>query len=99
MCARIVHLVDRGRAAFEADVAILPAIERSLEILGEAANQVSDERRADFPTIEWRDVTRLRVRLAHHCHRVEPDQVWAIADGSVPSVAEALGPPASGEPS
>ncbi|MCU1351266.1 MAG: hypothetical protein JWM05_475 [Acidimicrobiales bacterium] len=94
MCALIAHLTDRGRSAFDVDAAILPAIERSLEIIGEAANHVSEDRRAEFPTIEWRDVTRLRIRLTHHYHRVEPDQVWTIATKDVRLVADALGPPA-----
>ncbi|MCU1455120.1 MAG: nucleotidyltransferase [Acidimicrobiales bacterium] len=94
MCTRIAELVDRGRPAFDDDAAILPALERLLEILGEAANQVSQERRGEYPTIAWRDVTRLRVRLAHHYHRVEPEQVWAIATKDAPIVARALASPA-----
>lgn len=90
--ALVATLVGRGRVAFDEDPAILPALERTLEILGEAAGRVSDEGREAFPTIPWRDVVRLRDRLAHHYHRVEPDQIWTIATLDVPAVAEALGP-------
>jgi len=55
-------------------------------MLGEAAGRVSDEGREAFPTIPWRDVVRLRDRLAHHYHRVErsTDPVTAgSADGAL----------------
>ena len=91
-CAPVATLVGRGRAAFDEDPAIFPALERTLEILGEAAGRVSDEGREVFPSIPWRDVVRLRDRLAHHYHRVEPDQIWTIATQSVPAVGDALGP-------
>lgn len=91
-CALMATLVGRGRAAFDQDPAILPALERTLEILGEAAGRVGDKGRRNFPSIPWRDVVRLRDLLAHHYHRIEPDQIWTIATESVPAVADALGP-------
>ena len=91
-CALVATLVGRGRSVFDEDPAILPALERTLEILGEAAGRVSNEGREVFPTIPWRDVVRLRDRLAHHYHRVEPDQIWTIATESLLAVGDALGP-------
>lgn len=38
----------------------------------------------------WRDITRSRIVLAHHYHRVDPELVWAMATGEVPALAEAL---------
>jgi uncharacterized protein with HEPN domain len=92
MCAVIERLAARGREAFGADIALPLALERALEVLGEAAGNVSDEARVRFPTVEWRDITRLRIRLAHHYHRVQHDQLWTIAVDEVPKVARALGP-------
>jgi len=92
MCARIERLVGRGRIAFDEDDALQPAIERSLEVLGEAANAVSPERRADFPSIQWSEVTRLRIVLAHHYHRVGAGELWTIASTDIPVVTRALGP-------
>ena len=43
--------------------------ERLLEIIGEAANQLSDETREAYLSVQWRDITRLRIVLAHHYHR------------------------------
>lgn len=91
-CERVRRLVERGRDALDNDDAVLSALERNLEILGEAATQVSEEGRSRYPPVRWSEITRFRILLAHHYHRVEPDQVWQIAVDDVPVVAAALGP-------
>jgi len=40
--------------------------------------------------VPWRDVSALRILLAHHYHRVDLDQVWQIASESVPELNSAL---------
>lgn len=92
MCGIIGRIAARGRTAFEDDFALPLALERALEVLGEAATNVSDDGRARYPSIPWSEITRLRVRLAHHYHRVLPDLLWEMAVDEVPPVAEALGP-------
>lgn len=84
-------LVDRGREAFEHDPAIKPAIERCLEIIGEAAGAMTDEFRRSTPGVAWSDVRRLRIVLAHHYHRVDPDQLWTMATIDIPEMVIALG--------
>lgn len=69
------------------------AVERLLEIIGEAANSLSDETRDAHPDVPWQDIRRLRVVLAHHYHRVDPAQVWTIATQDVPRLAAALRAP------
>jgi uncharacterized protein with HEPN domain len=88
---QIALLVGRGREVFDCDVAVRFAVERLLEIVGEAANAMSEGARDARPGVGWRDITRLRVVLAHHYHRVDPNQVWAIATTEVPRLAAALG--------
>lgn len=91
-CARIGRLVARGREAFDGDEAVRFAIERSMEIIGEAANTIGEPTRERHSDIDWRRITRLRILLAHHYHRVDPDQVWTIAVDDVPALGKALGP-------
>jgi uncharacterized protein with HEPN domain len=85
-------LVGRGKPAYDADVLLQRAAERLLEIIGEAASTLSDELIEQMPDVAWRDVRRLRIVLAHHYHRVDPDQVWEIAAVEVPVLAERLSP-------
>jgi uncharacterized protein with HEPN domain len=86
----IAGVVKDGREAWERDRLHQLAVERLLEIIGESANALSDEFRAAYPDVPWRDVIGLRVVLAHHYHRVDPNQVWVIASGEVPRLADRL---------
>lgn len=100
MCAKVAELVARGRAVVEADEILWLALERAIEIAGEAATQVSDESKAHLPQVAWKELAAVRVVLAHAYHRVEFDQLWGIAADDLPVVAEALGPsPTSGDDS
>jgi uncharacterized protein with HEPN domain len=66
-------------------------VERLLEIIGVAANSLSEDFRAERPSIPWRDIG-LRVVLAHHYHRIDPGQVWTIATTEVPRLVQNLRP-------
>lgn len=88
--AELSAIVGRGRDAFLADAILKRAAERLLEIIGEAANALSEETTGRFPGIGWRDLARLRIVLAHHYQRVDPEQVWTIAIGDVPALATRL---------
>lgn len=83
-------IVERGRDAFDDDPILRRAAERLLEIIGEASNLLGDEVTGRYPEVPWQDIGRLRILLAHHYHRVDPDQVWAIATADVPDLVAAL---------
>jgi uncharacterized protein with HEPN domain len=87
---QILEVVREGRAAWDKDRFRQLAVERLLEIIGESANSLSDEFRGQYPGIAWRDIIGLRVVLAHHYHRVDPNQVWVIAEVEVAWLAEQL---------
>jgi len=86
------ELVTAGREAFDADWTRQRAAERLLEIIGEAANALSEEHRAEHPELPWRHIINLRHLIAHHYHRVDMDQLWTIATVNIPEVLEELSP-------
>ena len=92
MCDVAAAVAARDRAAFDGDQLLRLALERALEIAGEAATQLSDETRNQYPTVAWRELVAVRVLLAHAYHRADPDQLWSIAVNDLPTVARALGP-------
>lgn len=89
-CRTLADLADRGKGAFDADPAVRLAMERLLEIIGEAATALDEETTATYPDVQWRDVTRLRILLAHHYHRVDPSQVWTIVTSDIPTLLNKL---------
>lgn len=89
-CHTAIELVKRGRTTFDADFAVPLALERLLEIIGEATSALTEDARQAYPKAPWREVMRLRVLLAHHYHRVDRDQIWTIAERDVPALLAAL---------
>lgn len=87
---QILDVVKDGRDAWDKDRFRQLAVERLLEIIGESANSLTDGFRAQYPDIAWRDIIGLRIVLAHHYHRVDPNQVWVIAETEVERLAERL---------
>jgi uncharacterized protein with HEPN domain len=92
MCAKVAELVARGREVVEADEILWLALERAIEIAGEAATQLSDETKVRVPEVAWKELAAVRVVLAHAYHRVAFDQLWGIAADDLPVVAAAVGP-------
>ncbi|MCF0038649.1 HepT-like ribonuclease domain-containing protein [Dyadobacter fanqingshengii] len=54
------------------------AIERQLEIIGEATNHLSENLKSDNPEIEWRKVTAFRNFIIHEYFGVDLELVWDI---------------------
>lgn len=72
------------------DRVLLRAAERLLEIIGEAANSLSDAWASQHLDVHWRSISRLRIVLAHRYHRTDPSLIWSYATEQVPAIATAL---------
>lgn len=86
----ITEITARGRAAYDSDIALRRAVERCLEIIGEAAKAVSTTTRAEHPGIAWSSMAKIRDRLSHHYHRVDQNQLWNVATTDIPELVEQL---------
>jgi uncharacterized protein with HEPN domain len=77
------------------------AVERSIQIIGEAANRVSLEYRAAHPEIPWRRIIAQRNVLVHEYAEIEDRLVWDLIQDHLPELVkqlEALVPAPPGEP-
>lgn len=52
------------------------AVIRALEIIGEAANRISETTRSQHPEIPWMQVVGMRNRLVHEYFRINLGAVW-----------------------
>lgn len=78
------------RDEYVSNLAARRSIERSLELIGEAARRVSREFRDDHPEIPWRDIIGQRSVLAHDYGDVNDDRVWETARERVPDLLRLL---------
>lgn len=77
---------------YENDLVIRSAIERQVEILGEAANHVSSEFQTDHPQIPWRRIIGQRNVLAHEYKDIAAKLIWTVATEYIPDLIVALEP-------
>lgn len=68
------------------DDILLRAAERLLEIIGEAATNCSLEFKARYPDVDWEGIAGLRIVLAHHYHRTQPELIWRFASVEAPQL-------------
>jgi uncharacterized protein with HEPN domain len=66
------------------------AIERSLEIIGEAAGRVSTPFRNTHPEIPWRQIIGQRNVLIHEYGEIKQERIWKVVRENVPQLIELL---------
>ncbi len=68
------------------------AVARLIQLIGEAARCVSEERRMLHPGIPWRDITGMRHHLVHHYFHVRLERVWDVVVNDIEVLIERLEP-------
>ena len=66
------------------------AVERHVEIIGEAARRTSETTREACPAIPWRAIIGQRNVLAHEYDEIFDESVWAVATRRMPELIEAV---------
>lgn len=77
-------------AALESNEVLAAAIVRWVEIVGEAAANVSDHVRACHPGVPWTDIVAMRNRLIHAYPDVNLDLVWGVIVKDGPRLRSAI---------
>ena len=75
---------------FGPDSQLRRAVERSLEIVGEAAGRVSIPVQEEHPEIPWRQMVGLRNVLAHGYAAVDGVVLWEVASRDISELIAAL---------
>lgn len=84
----------QGRTLDEyvADLMLRSAVERQVEIIGEAARRVSKDFQGAHPEILWRPIQAQRHVLAHDYGEIKHDRLWRVAVEHVPALITLLEP-------
>lgn len=72
---------------FESDEKTQYACIRSLEIIGEASNYLTDEFQLKYKEVEWSQLIGLRNLLIHNYFGVDTKLLWEIIKSDLPNIA------------
>ncbi len=81
---------DRTFEGYLADLMLRSAVERQLEIIGEAARRVSKPFQDAHPEIPWRPIQAQRHVLAHEYGEIKHEQIRRVATVHVPELIKQL---------
>jgi len=81
---------DRTRESLDDDELLRFGLTKLVEIVGEAAKQVSEPTRARYPDVPWSAAARMRDRLIHHYFDIDLDILWATITDDLPTLLAAL---------
>lgn len=90
-CDRVLtYAQSQSQATLVADPMRYDATLRNLELMGEAATHVPEAVRQMDGEIPWRQIIATRNRLIHAYLGIDPDTVWSIVNGDVPTLRKRL---------
>lgn len=63
---------------------------RSLEVIGEATKNLSEEFKEKYPVVEWKKIAGLRDKLIHHYFGINWDIVWDVIENKLPDLEKEI---------
>jgi len=77
---------------YQADELLRSAVERQIEIIGEAARRVSTDFQTAHADIPWRGIVAQRNVLADDYGEIDPAKIWGLATVHIQELITLIGP-------
>ena len=98
---RLRHMLDAAREAelfaqnktrsnLDTDRKLVLALVKDIEIIGEAAANITDRCQENMPQIPWSNITGMRNRLVHAYFDINLDILWKTVIEDLPSLVDEL---------
>ena len=85
-------IASRSYQDYLIDRMLRGAVERYLEIIGEAAGKISRPFRDAHPEIPWQKIIGQRHVLIHDYGDIEHELIWSVAANHIPDLIDKLEP-------
>jgi uncharacterized protein with HEPN domain len=83
-------LSGKDRADYDQEIVLRLALTHLVQVIGEAAQQVSKEFQERYPQVAWREIIGMRHRIVHDYLNVDEDVVWEVVKNDLPKLALTL---------
>ena len=75
---------------FDRDRKTKLAVERGIQIIGEAANNIPEHVQQSAPEVPWHRIIGMRNRLAHAFFNVNSEYVWSTVQEDLPPLRQSI---------
>ena len=72
------------------DKILFYAVVKNIEIVGEAANNLTKEMQVQHPEVQWKDVISMRHVLVHDYYSIDARTAWQTAQENLPQLKEQI---------
>jgi uncharacterized protein with HEPN domain len=86
----MAYVEDMTFDEFEKDKMRIDAVLRNIQIIGEAARNISEEIKENYPDIPWRRMIGLRNIVVHAYFGVDLEMIWRISTVNIPQTQPQL---------
>jgi uncharacterized protein with HEPN domain len=81
---------NKSRSSLDSDRQLELALVKCIEIIGEAANKITNECCKELPQIPWANIIGMRNRLIHAYFDINRDILWTTANEDLPALIAEL---------
>lgn len=86
----ISFIKDQTKESLNTNRQMILAVVKDIEIIGEAAVNVTVERRGELPQIPWNKIIGMRNRLIHAYFEINLDILWKTINEDIPPLISEL---------
>ncbi|NER93391.1 MAG: DUF86 domain-containing protein [Symploca sp. SIO1B1] len=62
------------------------AVQKAIELMGEAVKNIPDSVRNQYTHIPWRNIAGMRDKLSHQYWKVDLEVIWKVVEDNLPSL-------------
>jgi uncharacterized protein with HEPN domain len=81
---------NKNKEEYDNDITLRLALTHLVQVIGEAAQRVSNPFRDAHPEVPWREIIGMRHRIVHDYLNVDEEVVWQVVQDDLPPLVETL---------
>lgn len=78
------YIAGKNFSDFIREELLRDAVERNIEIIGEAARRLTDSLKQEHPEIPWSKIIAQRNVLIHEYNDIDLEEIWEVASSHIP---------------